>query len=282
MSKDTNGAAQGGDLRTMQLPAATLRVLQLTDTHLCADPNATLLGVDTLDTCRRVIAHFRSRPWPLDLVLATGDMVHDASTAGYRRLADILSGFGVPVLWLPGNHDDPEVMHAWLRGPNIHADTVRDLRGWRFVMLDSVVPGTEGGRLGAVQLERLDQALATTDRHVLVCLHHQPVAVGSAWIDAMAVENPADLFDIVDRHANVRGILWGHIHQAYDGERNGVRLMASPSTCVQFAPGSAAFQVDQRPPGFRTLALLPDGRIESQVVRVAEVPTGVDLASPGY
>ena len=64
--------------------------------------------------------------------------------------------------------------------------------------------------------------------------------------------------------------------------RNGVRLMASPSTCVQFAPGSDTFQVDEEPPGFRLLALLPDGSIFSEVVRTNEMPQGVELASAGY
>jgi Icc protein len=282
MISTTPGAQAGVDPRGVALPAGTLRVLQLTDTHLFAEPDASLLGIDTLESFRRVVAHFRAQHWPVDLLIATGDLVHDASPAGYRRLADMLSSFGVPVFAVPGNHDDPDLLRACLKGPAIHTETVRDLNGWRFVMLDSVIPGRPGGRLDPAELDRLAQALASTDRHVLLCLHHQPVAVGSAWIDTMAVEDPAPLFDIVDRHANVRGILWGHVHQTFDRVRNGVRLMASPSTCVQFAPGADSFKVDEEPPGFRWLALLPDGEIRSEVVRVTELPRGIELASSGY
>jgi Icc protein len=269
-------------LRESDFPRGTLRVLQLTDTHLYEDPAGTLLGVNTLDSFARVIEHFRDHHWPLDLLLATGDLVHDASPQGYARIAEILDGFGVPVFCLPGNHDAPATMRRHLRGSNISTDTVRDLDGWRFVMLDTVIVGEEGGRLAEAELQRLEQALASTERHVLVCMHHQPVQVGSAWIDTMAIDNPGALFAILDRHPNVRGVLWGHVHQTFDTHRGDVRLMASPSTCVQFAPLSAQFQVDEEPPGFRLLALQPDGLIRSEVVRVDGMPLGLDLASAGY
>jgi Icc protein len=173
-------------------------------------------------------------------------------------------------------------MRRHLRAPRVYTDSVMDHGAWRFVMLDSVIPGQEGGRLAADQLALLEEALATTGRPTLVCLHHQPVDVGSAWIDTMAVENPDPLFEIVDRHPQVRGILWGHIHQTFEGRHRHVRLMASPSTCVQFTPGMDDFRVDEEPPGFRLLALLPDGTIRSEVVRLEEVPQGLELASSGY
>jgi Icc protein len=113
-------------------------------------------------------------------------------------------------------------------------------------------------------------------------MHHQPVKVGSSWIDTMAIENPAPLFEVIDRHEQVRGVLWGHVHQTFEGRRGHIRLMASPSTCVQFAPGMDDFQVDEEPPGFRLLALLPDGEIRSQVLRVDTMPQGLERASSGY
>jgi len=269
-------------LRGTDFPDGTLRVLQLTDTHLYASPVGSLLGINTLDSFERVVRHFRDKHWPLDLLLATGDLVHDASPEGYARLGRILSGFGIPVFCLPGNHDDPASMREHIRARHVHTDTVQDLGAWRFVMLDSVIPGEEGGHLGQDQLARLEQALSSSDRHTLVCMHHQPVKVGSAWIDTMAINNPDALFDVTDRHDHVRGILWGHVHQTYEALRDGVRLMASPSTCVQFAPNADEFQVDEEPPGFRLLALQPDGTISSEVIRTDDMPQGLERASHGY
>lgn len=283
MSIPRTGHVADTALREQSLPPGTIRVLQLTDTHLYAEPVGTLLGVNTLDSFQRVVAHFRDNYWPIDLLLATGDLVHDASPAGYKKIQAMLGSFGVPVFCLPGNHDRPPIMRQHLAGGSVRTDAVCDLGAWRFVMLDSVVPGKEGGRLAQDQLDLLSQALAgATDRPTLVCMHHQPVAVGSAWIDSMAIENPEPLFEIIDRHRQVRGLLWGHIHQTYEGERHGVRLMASPSTCVQFAPEIDDFQVDEEPPGFRLLALLPDGTIHSEVLRIDELPHGLEVASSGY
>ena len=278
----TTGAEPDRKLRASDFPAGTLRILQLTDTHLYADPRGTLLGVNTLDSFRQVIRHFQRHFWPIDLLLATGDLVHDASANGYATIAATLSTFGVPVLCLPGNHDIPSVMREHLRADNVSTDSVVDRGAWRFVMLDSVKPGDEGGHLAANQITLLESALSAGNRHVLVCMHHQPVIVGSDWIDTMAIDNPEPLFEVIDRHDNVRGILWGHIHQTYDSYRGPVRLMASPSTCVQFTPHSDTFQVDEEPPGFRLLALLPDGTIRSEVVRVDEMPQGLEVASSGY
>jgi Icc protein len=282
MSSRITGAAPDANMREATFPDGTIRVLQITDTHLYANPVGTLLGVNTLDSFQRVVRHFRDFHWPLDLLLATGDLVHDASPTGYTVLADVLGSFGVPVYCLPGNHDTPDAMRHHLHADGVHTDSVIDHGNWRFVMLDSVIPGQEGGRLAPAQLTLLEQALASTARHVLVCMHHQPVNVGSSWIDTMAIDNPGPLFDIIDRHANVRGILWGHVHQTFEAMRGAVRLMASPSTCVQFTPGKDEFQVDEEPPGFRLLALLPDGNIRSEVVRIGSMPQGLELASSGY
>ena len=65
-------------------------------------------------------------------------------------------------------------------------------------------------------------------------------------------------------------------------ERNGVRLMASPSSCIQFAPNSRDFRMDDQPPGYRWLELAPDGGIETGVSRVEGVHFDVDLDSTGY
>lgn len=282
MTPSTTGTGSDSNLREADFPDGTLRVLQLTDTHLYSNPIGSLLGMNTLDSFQRVIQHFHAHHWPVDLLLATGDLVHDASPEGYARMGEILSSFEVPVFCLPGNHDVPSVMHRHLGTRQVHTDTVADHGNWRFVMLDSVIPGEEGGRLDREQLSQLEQALASTDRHVLVCMHHQPIKVGSNWIDTMAIDNPGPLFEIIDRHEHVRGILWGHVHQTFEAQHDGVRLMASPSTCVQFTPKVDEFQVDEEPPGFRLLALLPDGSIRSEVVRLDKMPQGLELASSGY
>lgn len=263
-------------------PPGTVRVLQITDTHLYAGPQRSLLGVNTHDSFRAVIEQIHHLDWRFELVLATGDLVHDASPQGYHGIAAILGDLGAPVYALPGNHDIASTMREHLRAEHVSTQSVIDAGDWRIVMLDSVVPGSDGGTLAPTELELLDQALGGRTAHTLVCLHHQPIAVGSAWIDTMALSNGDAFLNIIDRHPHVRGILWGHIHQTFEGWHRNVRLMATPSTCVQFTPGETRFQVDSVPPGFRLLGLLPDGQIRSEVLRIDAVPAGLETASSGY
>ncbi len=243
-----------------------VRVLQITDTHLVGDPAGRQRGLVVLDALRTVLA--KGLHEPTDLILLTGDIVHD-DPRGYERLREMFDP-SIPVLCIPGNHDAPQAMRAVLDIAPFRIGGHHDIGAWRLIMLDSQQEGEVGGRLDDSELQRLEAALRDAPRHLaLVVLHHPPIAMGSAWLDAIGLDNSADFFSVLDRHAKVRGVLWGHAHQALDDERRGplgtVQLMATPSTCVQFRPKVPDFEIDERPPGYRRLTLHEDGRIETTV-----------------
>lgn len=269
-------------LQNRDYPAGTQWILQITDTHLYADPAGCLLGVNTLDTLRQNIELIMQEGWHFDMVLTTGDLVHDASPEGYRRLAEELARLDRPIYALPGNHDVPETMTPALAQHGITFCESLTTEHWQLILLDTHIPDDEGGRLSPDEMARLRDFLANSDRHVLVCMHHQPLPVGSRWLDTMVIKNGPDFLSAVQNCDNVRALLFGHIHQSYDCWEKKLRLLATPSTCIQFKPGSGPFAVDPVPPGFRLLALLPDGSIETTVVRVADTPSGLDMRSIGY
>jgi len=115
------------------------------------------------------------------------------------------------------------------------------------------------------ELARLDSALAQSPKHAMVCLHHHPIAMGSRWLDSVGLAQPEDFWSVIDAHTNVRAVVWGHVHQAFDGSRGAVRLFATPSTGAQFLPKSDRYAVDSAPPAYRSFELHADGRIDSQV-----------------
>ncbi len=255
---------------SMAIPDTPLRILQLTDTHLAADPAATLMGVNVLASLRRVVAAARRDGEKFDAVIATGDLVHDESAAGYQLLADTLAELNAPVYCLPGNHDDPVLMREALSGSAAHYVDHWVADRWLLLFLNTAQAGQVAGYLPATELARVRESLRRRPGHfVLLCLHHPPVAIGSPWLDAIGLQNGAELLELVAAHPRVRGVVWGHTHQEYEGEWRGARLLGAPSTCVQFLPGAAHCAADTRPAGYRWLDLYDDGRIDSGVRRLA-------------
>jgi Icc protein len=246
----------------------SIRLIQFTDTHLLTDPAGELRGINSLANLRIAIAHAGARFDAADAVLLTGDLVHD-DAGGYANIAAAFGDSPVPVYCIPGNHDLPEQMRIALARAPFQVGGSALLGSWAVVLLDSFVPNSASGRLGADQLQQLDRTLTTyADKHVLVCLHHHPILMRSEWLDTVGLEDAREFRELIGRHRNVRGIAWGHVHQSLDLFSDGVRYMATPATCAQFKPLSADFAIDDKPPGYRVFELMPDGSIATEVVWV--------------
>ncbi|TVR64184.1 MAG: phosphodiesterase [Candidatus Competibacteraceae bacterium] len=249
--------------------AAPLRVIQITDLHLTARPGSRLWGADVDAGLNAVLAHIQERRPAADFVLATGDLVGDDPGA-YPRLRQLLEALDLPVYCLPGNHDFPGVMGQVLRDGPVRWERQFSVGDWQFVLLDSSFPRTPDGHLAPGELALLDTALAIhPELHALVCLHHNPVPVHSAWLDTMTVSNSAALFAVLDRYPQVRAVVWGHIHSEFAARRGALHLLATPATCMQFKLDAPEPQVDDRSPGYRWFELHPDGALHTGVERVA-------------
>lgn len=257
--------AEGWPKRLKDLTKSTINLLQLTDQHLFGDPARALRGVPTLPALRATLAAARSELAAADAILATGDLVQD-DAGGYAHFRTEMGRLGRPVLCLPGNHDDVPAMRAALAQPPFQCGGTWDAGRWRVILLDSTIPGETAGRLADREMAFLEQALREAgERHVLVSLHHHPVPMKSRWLDGVGLQNGAELIALLRRFPAVAGVVFGHVHQAYDALHSGVRLIATPSTCSQFKPRSDDFAVDERPPAWRTLGLHADGRLETEL-----------------
>ncbi len=243
-----------------------LKILQLTDIHLLDDPGGDLRGVNTQRSFDAVLEHCLSRHRDSELVVATGDLAHDAGAAAYRRLEEGFSRLGMPVYVLPGNHDDRRLMARHLNTDRVrHTPAARHGR-WLFVFLDSQVEGRVHGHLDGHQFDRVARTLeASNAPHVLLFVHHPPVPVGSRWLDASRIDNGEALLSLVHMEPRLRGVVFGHIHQTSNRLFDGRPLLGTPSTCFQFLPGAEEFALDDRPPGYRWLKLFDDGSLATGV-----------------
>jgi len=261
-----------------------IRLVQLTDTHLNRNRGGKLLGLDTDFSLGHVLDLVRKERCLNDIVLVTGDIADNGETEAYQRAQDYFSTISGEKFWLPGNHDDQHNMLTAIAGGHELSDEIL-AANWQLLMLDTQVPGEVGGHLGAEQLHWLEQRLSFAEdagRFTLICLHHPPVAIGSAWLDKQMVDDADQLFETIGKFSRVKGLLWGHVHQLLDSEHQGVKLMCTPSTCVQFALNSHDFKIDAVAPGYRWLELGPDGTINTEVCRVEGVEFEVEKNSTGY
>lgn len=253
--------------------ADPLRILHLTDPHLFADRSGELRGVVTHDSLERVIDHYSASGWRADLVLASGDIIQDDSALAYRHFRDLLGQLGLPVYCLPGNHDVRDLMREALTVPPFHYCENVEAGGWLICCLDSCVSGEVQGRIRAAELESLTAAVDTSAaHHVMVCLHHPPVLMGSRWLDSVGLEDRQPFLAALSTMSKVRLVLFGHVHQEYEGEHEGLRVVGTPSTCRQFARHSELFAVDDKPPAYRRLNLYTDGRFEHELIWVNDEP----------
>ena len=102
----------------------------------------------------------------------------------------MLTPIGLDVHCVPGNHDVPELMSAALSQAPFHYCAATEVGRWLIIGIDSYESDTPGGHVGDAELARLAREIEQSDaEHVLVCLHHPPVPMGSRWLDRVGLRN---------------------------------------------------------------------------------------------
>ena len=260
-----------------------VRIVQISDIHLFGDIGGSLVGVKTQMSFQAVLDLLKKDANKPNLILLTGDLSQDETETAYIRIADLISEFEVPVYCVPGNHDDSRMMEQIYPRKKIASDKHVILQKWDIIMLDSQKIGAVEGYLDASQLKYLKKCLEHNPKHhAMVVFHHQPIQVGSAWLDNIGLENADELWEILKHYPRVNTLLFGHVHQQYEHEKEGINCYAAPSTCIQFKKDSAEFSLDKLPPGYRWLDLYPDGRVKTGICRAAHYIGEFRADAKGY
>ncbi len=249
------------------MPADAL-IVQITDLHLQPEPGEYYRGFDLAARLHQVLVEVRRRFEQVDLLLLTGDLTHHGEAATYNWLAEQVEGVAAQTCWIPGNHDIAEHMTGslWQRSLS--------LAGWQVVLLDSTAEpdGCGSGALADSELAALQQQLADNTQPTLVVLHHNPLATGSAWQDAVMLSNAPQFWQALTGHLQVSAVLHGHIHQQFEQYQGSVEVLSTPAIAPQFKPQQADFTLEDNPahtgPAFRWLRLMSDGSLDSAVVRL--------------
>ncbi|HEC27207.1 MAG TPA: phosphodiesterase, partial [Gammaproteobacteria bacterium] len=164
-----------------------VKFLQISDSHLFKNAGKRLIGVNTEASLRAVVGLARKEE-NVTGILATGDISQDGSVESYQQFSDIVKPLGVPVYWIPGNHDNSYYFHHPENFP-LSSRSVINAGNWRILLLDSVIPGKESGHLSTSELDYIEKHAHDGKRHTLLVLHHQPIPCGSSWLDTMILNN---------------------------------------------------------------------------------------------
>jgi Icc protein len=260
-----------------------LRILQLSDPHLLADPAGLCRGRPPLALLQHGLAAALSQlareGSPPDCLLLSGDLCHDESWGGYARLRDLLAAHpALPgVALLPGNHEHLLRLRSALGRQAALAPARLPLGhgpgSWRLLLLDSHCPARVGGRLGAAQLAWLERELSEASDAgvwVLLAVHHPPGPIGDALLDTIHLEDGAALLALLAVHPAVRGLVFGHIHQHWQGWLPGPPgrpLLGCPSTLCPFPAVQPCPLGRPDDPGGRLLELTASGELHHRLLR---------------
>jgi 3',5'-cyclic AMP phosphodiesterase CpdA len=247
------GGAAASSLLTAEAAPAKSRALsfvQVSDSHIgfAKEPNP-----DARATLRECVAKIKGLKEKPAFILHTGDVSQLSKDAEFDDAAQILSETGVPVFYVPGEHDvlDEGQGKAFLdRFGKKTPDNKIGGDGWyafdhsgvHFIGLVNVkeLQGGGMGHLGEAQLTWLaaDLAKRSASQPIVVFTHIPMWTVYADW--GWGTDDSAQALSLLKRFGSVT-VLNGHIHQVIEKVEGNVAFHTANSTAFpQPAPGAAS------------------------------------------
>ncbi|MFD3619329.1 metallophosphoesterase [Streptomyces sp. NPDC058676] len=239
-----------------------MRILHLSDTHLDRTATPNKYGVDATESLRLMLAELRYQQG-VDAIVVTGDLADAGEVEAYAAVRDLVGEFarrtGAPVFLTTGNHDERTAFTKVLGSGHLTADgteraetvlesavgeraAVSTVGGWRFVTLDSLVPGKVHGHLSRAQLDWLRQVLSEpAPKGTILAFHHPPIALDVETQRVFGLRDPEDLAAVIEG-TDVRVVLTGHFHLQLFGFLAAVPVWVTPGVVNRIdltaAPGT--------------------------------------------
>ena len=245
-------------------------IVQISDTHLFGDKNRKINGSNSYQNLKSVINQVVALEKKPDLILVSGDLSQDCTFESYQHLANLLNKSGIKYHFFPGNHDDVDVINKvfdmnWTKDK---VDYSFNINGWFVNVIDTSVYPEVGGELSLDQLKNLEKNLKqNAGKPTIIFMHHHPMLVNSAWLDKMVLKDAEKFNNIIKSNSQVKAVLFGHIHQVFERNLNGVFYGSAPASCYQVLPKAEMFTIEKLTAGYRLIELDGD-KFSSKVVWV--------------
>lgn len=218
-------------------------IAQISDTHIDIESPKGPARIRDLEDCVADIN--RLDPLP-DVVVHTGDVVHNASPAEYREAARILGALKSPLYVAAGNRDERAALRAafpagddLLPGTPFVQYSVESFP-LRLIVVDTLSDAGNKGTFCTTRADNLCAALADdVTRPTAVFMHHPPFEVQESKYpfqfetrDALVALNQA-----LKGQTHVVRVFCGHTHRDTGGEIAGVPVSSMPSVAVDLRLG---------------------------------------------
>ena len=225
-------------------------IAQISDTHIALDtPDADRRIQDFAQTIADINA---LQPAP-DVIVHTGDIVHNGRRDEYAEAVATLAKARVPVYVMVGNKDDRanlrEAFSPWpYLDPNCDfIDYAIDDYPVRLIMLDTLNPGSSKGDFCRERISRLiDLIDAGSSKPIAVFTHHPPfeVSVGPDPLHFETLDIMSELRRTVQHSDRVVAIFSGHVHRAASGHVE--RIPATVMPCIATALRKGDYPADMK------------------------------------
>jgi 3',5'-cyclic-AMP phosphodiesterase len=243
-----------------------IKVIQITDTHLCP-PERTVVGLHPAERLRTVVQSVNRNHRDAAFCVITGDLTDQGEPDAYVQLGVAVADLAVPVHLLVGNHDARKPFRqCFSNAPSDDNGFVQacfEVSDVVFLLLDTLDGAHPGeGRLCEARLAWLrDRLEHASGRPVVIFMHHPPFSIGLRWFDGMLLSNGVEVMALLSRHENVRHIAFGHVHVNTSGTWRGISYSASRGTCHKILSDPAAMHADyvDQGPAYDVLLIDSDG-----------------------
>ena len=231
-------------------------IAQLTDLHIKRQGKIAYQKVDTLQCLKNAVTHINELLPQPDWVVVTGDLGDFGTPEEYDILVPELKKLKAPIKVIPGNHDHRDHLRAAFDGfasfdhlEYCHFSQL--VEGYHLIGLDTSVLGKPYGQLAPESLIWLSRQLMNhAELPTLIFLHHPPMEVGIEHMDVQKLLNDEALWQVIQSHKQVRGLVAGHLHRAIYSTWRGLPVWVGPSH-------SHAVTLDLTPNGPSSFSLEP-------------------------
>lgn len=238
--------------QSVKFDSDSLKLAHVTDSHLFAARDGEYFGVNTAEHFLACLTHMASQN--LDGVIFGGDLTQDHSPESYMLFAQLIaqSPLSCPVFWLPGNHDDIDLLTQLANEQISNAKRIvsNDIE----VLLVNSKGATPAGWVDELHLDELTQCLAKNQSPAVVFCHHNPLPI-NGYLDKHMLENGPQFLNVLNNSDLVNWLFHGHVHNEYEFRFRGIKVVATPASSVQFTKHTTDWQQQNLGAAYRLITL---------------------------